>query len=96
MYIYLGSAGLIGCMTGAVLYFIFNVLSSTLNINGSLKAKPRKPRTAAEFRIEQHEKREELFSGHSSPARVVSDRTPTSKRRGLLSQTIAEEEDSDL
>src|SRR5690242_14359493 len=32
LYIYLGTAGLIGCMTGAVLYFIASFLSSSLSI----------------------------------------------------------------
>lgn len=83
-------------MTGAVLYLIFNLLSSSLNIDGSFKLKSRKSRTTADFRIEQREKKEEMLSGHSSSHRVISDRGPAAKRRGLLSQTIAEEEDSDL
>ncbi|KAF2999204.1 hypothetical protein E8E13_000128 [Curvularia kusanoi] len=96
LYIYLGTAGLIGCMTGAVLYFIFNLLSSSLSSHATSNPKPRRSRTAAEFRTEQREKREERLSDYSGPSRVISERTPASKRRDLLSQSIAEEEDSDL
>ncbi|KAH6622211.1 hypothetical protein C7974DRAFT_414869 [Boeremia exigua] len=96
LYIYLGTAGLIGCMTGAVLYFIFKFLSSTLSIDAASKPPARRARTTAEFRTAQREKREKLSPVLQSPNRVAVDRTPSSRRRGLLSQTIVEEEDSDL
>ncbi|KAJ4982670.1 hypothetical protein SVAN01_11843 [Stagonosporopsis vannaccii] len=96
LYIYLGTAGLIGCMTGAVLYFIARFLSSSLSIDAPSKITPRRARTTAEFRTAQREKREHLSPAQPGPSRVILDRAPSSRRRGLLSQTIVEEEDSDL
>ncbi|OSS43667.1 hypothetical protein B5807_11561 [Epicoccum nigrum] len=96
LYIYLGIAALIGCLAGAVLHFIFNLLSSSISNQPTPKPKPRETRTTAEFRSQQRGKREERLSGHSGPSRVIVARPPASKRSGLLSQSIVEEEDSDI
>lgn len=96
LYTYLGTAGLIGCLTGAVLYFIFNLLSSSIINQPTPKPKPRETRTAAEFKSQQSGKREERLSGRSGPSRVIVARPPASKRSDLLSQSIVEEEDSDI
>lgn len=82
-----------------MLYFISSFLASSLSIDATSKPQPRKSRTAAEYRAARREKREKLshFSPDlSSPSHVILDRTPVSRRKGLLSQTIVEEEDSDL
>lgn len=96
LYIYLGTAGIIGCLTGAVLYFIFNLLSPSISNQPTPKPKPRETRTTADFRNQQRGKREERLSGHSGSSRVIVARPPASKRSGLLSQSIVEEEDSDI
>ena len=95
LYIYLGAAGLVGCMTGAILYFIFKFLSSSLSIDANSKEKPRKSRTTAEFRVARREKQDQMLAA-SLPIPVVVDKVPGRRGRGLLSQTIVEEEDSDL
>lgn len=96
LYIYLGTAGLIGCLTGAILFIIFKVLASTLNIDptGAPKARE-KGRTTAEYRAARRVKKEDL-SPHSPIATpIVFKKANASQRRGLLSQAIMEEEDSD-
>ncbi|KAF2128342.1 hypothetical protein P153DRAFT_292961 [Dothidotthia symphoricarpi CBS 119687] len=91
LYIYLGTASLIGCMTGAVLFILFKVISSSLNLDAP---KPREQgRTTAEYRAARRER------AHASEPEtpVVVKRIPTSRKRGLLSQAIVEEaEDSDF
>ncbi|KAF1362106.1 hypothetical protein EJ07DRAFT_163972 [Lizonia empirigonia] len=93
LYIYLGTAALIGCMTGAVLYFIFNFLSSFLSIDTAPRAKQR---TTAEFRSARHEKQQRMLAAPGPPTQVAMDKTPGYRARGLLSSTIVEEEDSDF
>ncbi|KAJ4335904.1 hypothetical protein N0V87_005760 [Didymella glomerata] len=95
LYIYLGTAGLIGCMTGAILYFIFRFLSSSLSIDAGSKEKPRKGRTTAEFRAARREKQDQVLT-RSLPIPVVVDKVSGRRGRGLLSQTIVEEDDSDF
>lgn len=98
LYIYLGTAGLIGCMTGAVVYVLFKALSSSLNLDSA----PRKPgRTVAEFRVEQRSKGHRVKKEKSpdvtpTPTPVILKRVPGPRRQGLLSQAIIEEEDSDF
>jgi hypothetical protein len=86
-------------MTGAVLYFIFKFLSSSFSIDTSSRAKPRKGRTTAEFRAARREKQDRMLTP-APPTQVVLDKAPGTapgrRGRGLLSQTIAEEEDSDF
>ncbi|KAJ4405454.1 hypothetical protein N0V91_005194 [Didymella pomorum] len=95
LYIYLGTAGLVGCMTGAVLYFIFKLLSSALSIDAGSKYKPPKGRTTAEFRAARREKQDRMLAP-SLPIPVVVDKVPGRRGRGLLSQIIVEEDDSDF
>lgn len=95
LYIYLGTAGLVGCMTGAVLYFIFKLLSSALSIDAGSKYKPPKGRTTAEFRAARREKQDRMLAP-SLPIPVVVDKMPGRRGRGLLSQIIVEEDDSDF
>lgn len=82
-------------MTGAVLYFIFKFLSSSLSIDAASGARPRKGRTTAEFRATRREKQDQMLAP-SPPTPVVVDKAPGRRGRGLLSQTIVEEEDSDF
>lgn len=92
LYIYLGIAGLIGCSAGLCLHFAFGFLSTTLNIHDSQpsKALP-KQRTAAEYRAARRERKADM--GISTPPAVK--KGSSLRRRGLLSQTIIEEDDSD-
>ncbi|KAF1933672.1 uncharacterized protein M421DRAFT_1051 [Didymella exigua CBS 183.55] len=95
LYIYLGTAGLIGCVTGAVLYFIFKFLSSSFNIDATSRSKPRKARTTTEFRAARREKQHQTLAP-SPPISVVVDKARGRRGLGLLSQIIVEEEDSDF
>lgn len=96
IYIYLGIAGLIGCITGAILHFSFSFLSSTFSIDTASETKAlQKGRTAAEYRAGRRRRNEKPI-GYSSTPTVVKKEGPFRKQRGLLSQTIIEEEDSDF
>ncbi|KAF2474182.1 uncharacterized protein BDR25DRAFT_119801 [Lindgomyces ingoldianus] len=96
IYIYLGIAGLIGCITGAILHLSFNFLSSTLCIDAAAGAKPRlKGRSAAEYRAARRRRKFEALDHPSTPPMAMRGGPPYSQR-GLASQTIVEEEDSDF
>lgn len=82
-------------MTGAVLYFTFKILSSSLSIDTTGKDISPKSRTPAEFRAARREKQDHVLAP-SLPIPVVVDKVPGRRGRGLLSQTIFEEEDSDF
>ncbi|KAF2114911.1 hypothetical protein BDV96DRAFT_646778 [Lophiotrema nucula] len=94
IYIYLGIAGLIGCLTGGILHLTFNTLSSALNIDSPAGPKARTPgRTAAQYRMERRKKKgTETLDQSSSPSVLRAG----PRQRGLLAQTIIEEEDSDF
>ncbi|KAF2004434.1 hypothetical protein P154DRAFT_43500 [Amniculicola lignicola CBS 123094] len=95
IYIYLGIAGIIGCATGAILHFCFNILSSSLNIDTAAEAKAReKGRTVAAFREARRKKKAQSLG--SSPVSTPTMLRGPRRQRGLLSQTIIEEEDSDF
>jgi hypothetical protein len=95
LYIYLGTATLIGGLTGGVLFAIYSFLSSSLNIDPATPpAAPDQGRTPAEFQAARREKQHKAVN-RQPPTPVLLDKPPSSRRRGLLSQTIDEEEDSD-
>jgi hypothetical protein len=85
-------------MTGAIIFIVFKFISSTLNIDSAIVPQPRdRSRTAAEFRAARRQKKEEEsldYSAASTP--VVLKRVPGTRSKGLLSQAIIEEEDSDF
>jgi hypothetical protein len=100
LYIYLGTATLIGCLTGGILFAIFNFVSSTLNIDQPRSSPPKQGRTAAEFKAARRERQQKAAAFptvvlEKPPTPVLSEKLSTPRRRGLLSQTIDEEEDSD-
>lgn len=82
-------------MTGAVLYFIFKFLSSSLNIDGTKVPRPRGGRTTAAFRAARREKQHQMLAPNP-PTPVVLGKASGRGERDLLSQTIVEEEDSDF
>ncbi|KAJ5061429.1 hypothetical protein J3E72DRAFT_242011 [Bipolaris maydis] len=97
LYVFLGIAALIGCITGTTLFIVFSFLSSSLRIDApSVPDKPIETRTAAQYRAERRAKKEEAV--HHLPAipPVVLKKPAGPRRRGLLSQAIIEEEDSDF
>ena len=97
LYVFLGTASLIGCLTGAILFAMFKFLSSSLNIEKTIVPEPReKGRTTAEFRAARRVKREEMIDHSPSATPVVLKKVTGPRRRGLLSQAIIEEEDSDF
>jgi len=97
LYVYLGTAALIGGLTGAVIFAIFKFISASLNIDSTAVPPPKeRVRSAAEFPSAQREKREEKIEFPPAPVPVVLKKMPGSRRKGLLSQAIMEEEDSDF
>merc|ERR1712137_111528 len=97
LYVYLGTASLIGCITGTVLFVIFRFLSSTLKIDTPIVPRePEKGRTAAEYRAARRVKKEDSIDHSPSATPVVLKKVAGPRRRGLLSQAIIEEEDSDF
>jgi hypothetical protein len=97
LYVYLGTAALVGCLTGAIIFAIFKFISSSLNIDSAIVPQPKdRVRSAAEFRAARREKREEIDEHLPMPTPVVLKKIPGSRRKGLLSQAIVEEEDSDF
>ncbi|KAF1850843.1 uncharacterized protein K460DRAFT_273551 [Cucurbitaria berberidis CBS 394.84] len=97
IYIYLGTAGLIGCITGAILFTIFKILSSSLNIDATSVPETRDSGpTAAEYRAARRKKKDESMDYSPIATPVVLSKVATPRRRGLLSQAIIEEEDSDF
>ncbi|KAF2854360.1 hypothetical protein T440DRAFT_273728 [Plenodomus tracheiphilus IPT5] len=98
LYIYLGTAALIGCITGGILYTIIRVLSSTLNIDAKAPPKPRqKSRTVAQYRATKAvEKKDFPDLGPSIPPVILKKVPEFRRRKGLLSSAVIEEEDSDL
>jgi len=97
LYVFLGTAGLVGCITGATLFVIFRFLSSSLHLDAPIVPKePAKGRTAAEYRAARRVKREQMIDDSPNTTPVVLKRVPGPRRRGLLSQAIIEEEDSDF
>lgn len=89
-------------MAGAVVFALFKLVSSSLNLDSATIPRARdRSRTTADFRTEQREKKERVKKEGSfelSPAAtpVILKRVPGVRRRGLLSQAIIEEEDSDF
>ncbi|KAI4678911.1 uncharacterized protein J4E88_006199 [Alternaria novae-zelandiae] len=97
LYVYFGTASLIGCITGTIIFVIFRFLSSTLKIDAPIVPKePEQGRTAAEYRAARRVKKEEPIDHSPSVTPVVLKKVAGPRRRGLLSQAIIEEEDSDF
>jgi hypothetical protein len=97
VYIYLGTAAVIGCVTGVVMFAVFKLVSSSLNIDSAIVPQPQdRSRTTAEFRAARREKKEESMDFVTPPTPAVLKKVPGSRRKGLLSQAIIEEEDSDF
>jgi len=90
IYIWLGIAGLIGCIAGAAIFLVFKILTSALHIDGAADHKARaKGRTIREYRATRREKREISMESSSGPTVV---RLAGPRRHGLSSQAIIEEE----
>lgn len=91
IYIWVGVAGLIGCVAGSVLFLLFNLLTSALNIDRTADDAPSTAngRTVKDFRATRRVKKE-LHTGTPSVRRI--DKVAVLRRRGLSSQPILEEE----
>ncbi|KAJ4302734.1 hypothetical protein N0V90_001624 [Kalmusia sp. IMI 367209] len=90
IYIWLGVASLIGCITGAVLFLLFKFLSSALDIDGAAGANSRpKGKTIKEFRTARRMKKEPPSESSSGPTVIEA---AAARRRGISSQAILEEE----
>jgi hypothetical protein len=92
VYIYLGTAALIGCLTGGVVFIFFKLLSSSLHIDSAPLPQPRdRSRTTAEFRAASRKKKEGPFDPMEYPlvsTAAVLDKVVGSRRKGLLLQAI--------
>jgi hypothetical protein len=91
LYIYLGTAGLIGCLMGGILFILFKSVSSSLHLDKPVVRN--QGRTAAEYRSARRKKEESL---HHLPVETPAVLKKAEGRKGLLSQAIIEEEDSDF
>ncbi|KAF2811486.1 uncharacterized protein BDZ99DRAFT_440359 [Mytilinidion resinicola] len=94
IYIYLGVAGVIGSITGLILFACFNFLSALLRIDAAPEDTQAKGMTAASYRAARRRKQAIQPIYPLSP--TVLKEEVTGPHRNLLAQTIVEEEDSDL
>ncbi|KAK4984090.1 hypothetical protein LTR50_006832 [Elasticomyces elasticus] len=94
IYIYLGVGGLIGIAAGLMLHYFYGFLYTSLGLKS--EPKPKGP-TAKQYRAARKKKKAAIGFGEPmiSPAYLgLSDRG-RGRGRGLISQTIMEENDSD-
>lgn len=91
IYIYLGIASLTGLAIGLLLYFFYDFLYTSLKLAPDA---PARGPTAKQYRESRRKKANFEQGPMLSPVSGVSD-TPGKGRRGLLAQTI-HEEDSDF
>jgi len=98
LYVYLGTAALIGCITGGVVYTLFGFLSSALHMDApAVPAAPARRRTATASRAAKAgPKQAPPDRGPAVPPEIVKKVPEFRLRRGLLSSAVIEEEDSDL
>jgi len=95
LYIFLGTAGLIGLASGLLLHFYYGFMYSLFGLAPHHNTK--KIRTAKEYRESVREREPKSpIKAPLSPTGHFSDGNPSRGRRGLLSQTILEETDSDF
>ncbi|KAK4982359.1 hypothetical protein LTR66_009316 [Elasticomyces elasticus] len=94
IYIYLGVGGLVGIAAGLMLHYFYGFLYTSLGLKS--EPKPKGP-TAKQYRAARKKKKAAIGFGEPmmSPAYIgLSDRVK-GRGRGLISQTIMEENDSD-
>ncbi|OCL05031.1 hypothetical protein AOQ84DRAFT_391129 [Glonium stellatum] len=95
IYIYLGIAGLVGFVAGGFIHLCFNFLSSALNINSTAGDTQKNGRTAVSYRAERRKKKM-LSLDYSLNPLLPKAEEAIQPQRGVLTQTIIEEEDSDF
>ncbi|KAF2272763.1 uncharacterized protein EI97DRAFT_436694 [Westerdykella ornata] len=88
LYIYVGIAGLIGCLVGVILHVIFNALSSTLAFNGAAEGRRTRPSTVAEYRAGRQRATQEEPYGLSASA--IQKRRARHKQSNRILRTIAD------
>lgn len=90
VYIWVGVAGLIGCVAGGFLFLAFRFLTSALKIDGVAEIERKENgRTVEEFRAARRGKKEPRVES-ASGSRV--DKVAALRRRGMLAQPVLEEE----
>ncbi|PVI07662.1 hypothetical protein DM02DRAFT_550559 [Periconia macrospinosa] len=92
IYIWLGIAALVGCITGAILYLIYRGLTSAFSIDATTSTEPQKAtkgKTIEEYRAARRERRGKGTDDSSSP---TATRHRVARRRNLSSFAIMEEE----
>lgn len=105
IYIYLGVAAIVGILGGLMMRGTYSTLKSVLQLDAHPEPKLRSAKQYREEKRKQKVKVEVpplLSPGHLSPGPLspsylsMSDSARKGKHRGLLAQTILEEEDSDF
>ncbi|KAK7180839.1 uncharacterized protein CC84DRAFT_722455 [Paraphaeosphaeria sporulosa] len=89
IYIWVGVAGLIGCIAGTALFLLFKFLTSAFHIDGTGSASRTSGRTVKEFRATRRVKKEPYTS---SPSGRRIDKVAALRKGVLSSQPILEEE----
>ncbi|KAL6706660.1 hypothetical protein ACN47E_005202 [Coniothyrium glycines] len=98
LYVFLGTAGLVGCMTGAIVFLIFRALSSSLKIHTAaiLPQPSDSGRTAAEYRSSRRPMNQASLTPAPQTDPTALPKAPILPRRRLFSQAIVEQDDSDF
>ena len=90
IYVWVGVAGLIGCITGSVLFLVYRFAVSVLKIDGGTVDKSNMGRrTMKEFRAARRGKKEQ---GTGTPSGTRVDKVAALRGRGLMTQPLVEEE----
>jgi len=92
LYIYLGVGGLVGIGCGLLLHYLFSYAAKTLNLK---RPEPVRGPTAKEHRVAWRKKKLATIDPALYSSGLKLEDSPPRGRRGLLSQTIYEEIDSD-
>lgn len=98
LYIYLGIAALVGIGLGLLVSFVYNALRKPLGLDESPQPKGR---TAKQYRTEKRKRKTKaeaplITAGYLSPSHLsTSEGARRARNKGLISQTILEEMDSD-
>lgn len=98
LYIYLGIAALVGVGLGLLVSFVYEFLRKPLGLDESSSSQSR---TAKQYRTDKRKRKAKaaaplMTAGYLSPSHLsMSDGARMRRNKGLLSQTIMEEMDSD-
>ena len=101
LYIYLGIAALVGIGLGLTISFVYDSLRKPLGLDETQESRASRERTAKQYRTDKRKRKAKaeaplMTAGYLSPSHLsLSDGARRARSKGLLSQTIMEEVDSD-